>query len=87
MTADQEQILLAALESLAVEISGALVEQGGGHRGEAGLALGVRGGTAGMWPRLNETLATQAWEPVYFNGADVAPISCAHKFGFRIGDS
>ncbi len=41
----------------------------------------VRGGTAGTWPRLNEAQATQAWELVKFSGADVAPISCAPRFG------
>jgi Glycosyl hydrolases family 43 len=40
----------------------------------------VRGGTAGTWPRLNETQATQAWETLGFNGLEVAPIRCATKF-------
>jgi len=47
----------------------------------------VRGGSAGIWPRLNETLATQVWEPVYFDGAEVAPIGCASTFGFRIDET
>lgn len=32
---------------------------------------------AGVFPRLNETLATQAWEPLLFEGGHVAPIDCA----------
>ncbi|HET9780444.1 MAG TPA: family 43 glycosylhydrolase [Candidatus Dormibacteraeota bacterium] len=40
----------------------------------------VRGGPAGMWPRLNETQATQAWETLKFNGLEVAPITCTAKF-------
>lgn len=44
----------------------------------------VRGGVAGKWPRLNETAATQAWEPVHFNGADVAPIGCDARFQMKV---
>ncbi|HKW06149.1 MAG TPA: family 43 glycosylhydrolase [Candidatus Dormibacteraeota bacterium] len=44
----------------------------------------LRGGTAGVWPRLNETRATQAWEPVHFDGTDVAPIGCADKFEMTV---
>ncbi len=44
----------------------------------------VRGGAAGAWPRLNETQATQAWEVVQFNGADVAPIGCTARFGLNL---
>jgi hypothetical protein len=44
----------------------------------------VRGGTAGVWPRLNETRATQAWETLKFNGLEVAPITCAAKFALSV---
>src|SRR5690242_17371928 len=44
----------------------------------------VRGGAAGVWPRLNETQATQAWEPLHFDGADVAPITCSKKFEMTV---
>lgn len=40
----------------------------------------VRGGAAGVWPRLNETMARQAWEPIAFDGSRVAPIACASSF-------
>jgi hypothetical protein len=44
----------------------------------------VRGGAAGSWPRLNETRATQAWEPIRFDGADVAPINCDASFALSV---
>ena len=44
----------------------------------------VMGGTAGTWPRLNETRATQAWEALRFDGRDVAPIDCAARFSLAI---
>jgi Glycosyl hydrolases family 43 len=44
----------------------------------------VRGGTAGTWPRLNETHATQAWEALHFDGRDVAPIACSTKFAMTV---
>jgi hypothetical protein len=40
----------------------------------------VRGGNAGSWPRLNEALATQAWEPLQFDGQDVMSISCTDRY-------
>ncbi|HLZ95856.1 MAG TPA: family 43 glycosylhydrolase [Candidatus Dormibacteraeota bacterium] len=40
----------------------------------------LQGGVAGLAPRLNETLATQAWEPLGFRGSDVTPISCRPEF-------
>jgi hypothetical protein len=43
-----------------------------------------QGGSAGTPPRLNETLAAQAWEPVTFNGLDVAPILCAASFALGL---
>lgn len=44
----------------------------------------VSGGTAGTWPRLNETRATQAWEEVRFYGDDVAPILCSAKLALSV---
>ena len=37
-------------------------------------------GIAGRAPRLNETLATQAWETLAFNGPEVTPITCRAQF-------
>jgi hypothetical protein len=37
-----------------------------------------------VWPRLNETQATQAWEPLHFDGVDVAPITCSKKFEMTV---
>ena len=44
----------------------------------------LRDPKAGVWPRLNETLATQAWEPLRFQGLDVAPIDCARRFALDL---
>jgi hypothetical protein len=44
----------------------------------------VRGGAAGVWPRLNETTATQAWETIQFEGGDVAPIKCDQRFTLNV---
>ena len=44
----------------------------------------IRGGAAGVWPRLNERQATQAWEPVHFDGMDVAAIRCDAKFEMTV---
>ena len=44
----------------------------------------LRDPTAGVWPRLNETRATQAWEPLRFQGLDVAPIDCARRFAIDL---
>jgi hypothetical protein len=45
----------------------------------------LRDAEAGKWPRLNETLATQAWEPIQFQGAHVAPIDCGVRFTLSLG--
>ena len=44
----------------------------------------VRDPSAGSWPRLNETSATQAWEVVRFQGLDVAPIDCALRYSLAL---
>jgi hypothetical protein len=44
----------------------------------------VRGGTAGSWPRLNETQASQTWQLIRFNGIDVAPIGCDLRYSLTI---
>lgn len=43
-----------------------------------------RASSAGVFPRLNETLARQAWEPLRFDGAHVAPIDCAARFSISV---
>lgn len=39
---------------------------------------------AGQWPQLNETLATQAWEALDFDGPHVKPIRCALRYSVSV---
>jgi hypothetical protein len=40
--------------------------------------------SAGKFPRLNETLATQAWEPLSFVDGHVKPIDCGLRYSLRL---